>query len=61
MEMMVNSGASVDLMDEGTFRELYKRKVSEVTERRIFPYGSSTPLPDLGTIEAEIFANANGA
>ena len=60
MEMMVDSGASVDVMDEGTFRELYKRKVPEVTERRIFPYGSSTPLPDLGTIEAKIFANTNG-
>ena len=60
MEMMVDSGASVDLMDERTFKELYKRKVPEVTKRRIFPYGSSTPLPDLGTIEAEIFANANG-
>ena len=59
IEMMVDSGASVDLMDEGTFRELYKRKVPEVTKRRIFPYGLFTPLPDLGTIEAEIFANAN--
>ena len=59
MEMMVDSGASVDLMDERTFRELYKRKVPEVNKRRIFSEGSSTPLPVLGTIEAKIFANAN--
>ncbi|PFX29296.1 Uncharacterized protein K02A2.6 [Stylophora pistillata] len=57
--MMVASGASVDLIDERTFRELYKRKVIEASKRRIFSYGSSTPLPVLGTIEAEIFANAN--
>lgn len=35
--MMVDSGASVDLMDERTFRELYKRKVPEVNKRRISP------------------------
>ena len=59
MEMMVDSGASVDLMDERTFRELYKRKVLEATKCRIFSYGLSTPLLVLGTIVAEIFAHVN--
>ncbi|RMX50749.1 hypothetical protein pdam_00018271 [Pocillopora damicornis] len=59
MEMMVDPGASVNLMDERTYRELYKRKVPEANKRRIFSYGSPTPLPVLGTIEAEIFVNTN--
>ena len=59
IEMMVDSGASVDLIDERTFRELYQRTVPEASKRRIFSYGSSTPLPVLGTIEAEIFVNAS--
>ena len=42
-----------------TLRELYKRKVPRATKRRIFSYGSSTLLPILATIEAEIFANSN--
>ena len=56
---MVNSGASVDRMDKRTLRELYKRKVPRATKRRIFSYGSSTLLPILATIEAEIFPNSN--
>ncbi|CAH3033203.1 unnamed protein product [Pocillopora meandrina] len=59
MEMMVDPGASVNLMDERTYRELYKRKVPEANKRRIFSYGSPTPLPVLGTIEAEIFVSTN--
>ena len=59
MEMMVDPGASVNLMDERTYRELYKRKVPEANKRRIFSYGSLTPLPVLGTIEDEIFVNTN--
>lgn len=59
VEMMVDSGASVDLIDENTFRELYKEKAPEKTKRRIFSYGSPTPLPLLGTVKAEISANAN--
>ena len=45
VEMMVDSGASVDLIDENTFRELYKGKAPEKTKRRIFSYGSPTPYP----------------
>ena len=59
VEMMVDSGASVDLIDENTFRVLYKEKAPEKTKRRIFSYGSPTPLPLLGTVKAEISANAN--
>ena len=39
-------------------RELYKRKVPEATKRKIVFYGSSTALPVLEHIEAEMFANA---
>ena len=59
VEMMVDSGASFDLINEKTFRELYKEKAPEKNKRRIFSYGSLTPLPLLGTVKAEISANAN--
>ena len=60
VEMMVYSVESVDLIDENTFRELYKEKSPEKTKRKIFPCGSPTPLPLLGTVKAEIPANAKG-
>ena len=47
VEMMVDSGASVDLVDECTFNELYKGKeeIPTDTKRKIFSYGFPTPLP----------------
>ena len=59
VEMMVDSRALVDLIDENTFKELYKEKAPEKTKCRIFSYGSLTPLLLLGTVKAKISANAN--
>lgn len=61
VEMLIDSGASVDLIDEKTFRELYKDKkqAPENTKHRIFSYGSPIPLLLLGTIQAELSANVN--
>ena len=60
-EMMVDSGASVDLIDEHTFKLVFKNneKTLERPTRRIFSYGSATPIPLLGTIKAEVAASAN--
>ena len=55
--MVVDSGPS-DLV-ESTFRELYQGKVLKAIKRRICSYGLSIPLPVLGIIKTEIFANAN--
>lgn len=37
--MILDSGASVDLMEESTFRELYKGKVLKATKCKICSYG----------------------
>ncbi|XP_044174258.1 uncharacterized protein LOC122957876 [Acropora millepora] len=61
LEMMLDSGASVNLIDEVTYKRIYKGKAKtlEQAKWRIFSYGSPTPLPLLGTIQAEITANNN--
>ena len=61
VELMLDSGASVNLIDEVTYQRIYKGKVKplEQSKRRIFSYGSPTPLPLLGTIHAKITAKSN--
>ncbi|XP_044166850.1 uncharacterized protein K02A2.6-like [Acropora millepora] len=61
LEMMLDSGASVNLIDEVTYKRIYKGKAKtlEQAKRRIFSYGSPTPLPLLGTIQAEITAKSS--
>ena len=61
VEMLVDSGALVDLIDDKTFRELYKdkKRAPDKTKRRIFSYGSPMPLPLMGTIQAELSPNTN--
>ena len=61
LEMMLDSGASVNLIDEVTYERIYKGKAKtlEQAKRRIFSYGSPTPLPLLGTIQAKITAKSN--
>ncbi|XP_067045446.1 uncharacterized protein [Acropora muricata] len=47
LEMMLDSGASVNLIDEVTYKRIYKGKAKtlEQAKRRIFSYGSPTPHP----------------
>ena len=47
VEMLVDSAISADLIDDKTFRELYKdkKRAPNKTKRRNFSYGSSIPLP----------------
>ena len=61
LEMMLDSGASVNLIDKVTYERIYKGKAKtlEQAKRRIFSYGSPTPLPLLGTIQAKITAKSN--
>ena len=60
VELMLDSGASVNLVDEVTYQRIYKGKAKtlEQAKRRIFSYGSSTPLPLLGT-NAKLTAKPN--
>ena len=61
VELVLDSGASVNLIDEVTYQRIYKGKAKtlEQAKRRIFSYGSPTPLPLLGTIHAKITAKSN--
>ena len=61
VELMLDSGASVNLIDEVTYRRVYKGKAKTLApaKRRVFSYGSPTPLPLLGTIHAKITAKSN--
>ncbi|KAK3720930.1 hypothetical protein QZH41_014537, partial [Actinostola sp. cb2023] len=61
IQLMIDSGASVDLIDEVTFKEINKdnRKKLEKTNHRIYSYGTDTPLPVLGTVTAELKSNTN--
>ena len=60
-ELMLDSGASVNLIDETTYKEIYKGKEKPLTKarRQIYSYGSSSPLPLLGAIKAKIAAKSN--
>ena len=59
-KMMIDSGTSIDLGDECTFKEIYKGKeeIPKDTKRKIFSYGLPTPLPLLVTVKAQISVNA---
>ena len=61
LEMMLDSGASVNLIDEVTYERIYKGKAKtlEQAKGRIFSYESPTPLPLLGTIQTKITAKSN--
>ena len=61
LEMILDSGALVNLIDEVTYKRIYKSKAKtlEQAKRRIFSYGSLTPLPLLETIQAEITAKSS--
>ena len=61
LEMMLDSGAPVNLIDEVTYKRIYKGKAKtlEQAKRQIFSYGSPTPLALLGTIQAEKTAKSS--
>ena len=61
VEMMLDSGASVNLIDEVTYERIYKGKAKtlEQAKRRVFSHGSPTPLPLLGTNQTKITAKSN--
>ena len=59
VEMMLDSGAPVNLIDVVKYERIYKGKAKtlEQAKRRIFSYGSPTPLPLLG--HAEVTAKSS--
>ena len=53
---MIDSGASVNLIDETTFQVIndHRDKILEQTNNIIYPYGCTTPLPLFRTITVNI-------
>lgn len=56
VEMMIDSGASVNPLDEITFARIksHGNKILRPTHSKIYSYGSDTPLPLLGTFTATV-------
>ena len=60
VEMMIYTGASVNLLDEATFhRTECGNKLLEHDHSKIYSYGSDTPLRLLGTLSTTIKSSSN--
>lgn len=60
VEMMMDTGASVNLLDEATFYRIdCGNKLLEHAHSKIYSYGSDTPLPLLGTLSTTIKSSSN--
>ena len=57
IRMIVDSGASCNVIDSSLWEELKNRKVkctSQKSDKKLYPYGSSQPLETLGSFIADI-------
>lgn len=57
MRKMIDSGASTNVIDKGTWKELKSQKIeckSRKCEKKLYAYGSSVPLKVIGCFEARV-------
>ena len=54
INIMTDTGASVNILDEVAFAKLKKKPKVDKTNEKIFPYGSNKPLPLLGKCQCEV-------
>jgi hypothetical protein len=54
INVMADTGASVNILDEATFAKLRTKPKLRGTNEKIFPYGSNKPLPLVGKCDCEI-------
>ena len=60
VEMMIDTGASVNLLDEATFHRIdCGNKLLEHANSKIYSYGSDTLLPPLVTLSTTIKSSSN--
>lgn len=60
VEMMIDTGASVKLLDEATFHRIdCGNKLLEHAHSKIYSYGSDTLLPPLVTLSTTIKSRSN--
>ena len=56
IKMVIDTGASIDILDETTFNALQKKEKIELSrsKTKLFAYGSSEQLPILGKFDSTI-------
>lgn len=57
LQMLVDSGASTNVIDKGTWEELKSQRIeckSRKCEKKLYAYGSSVPLKVIGCFEAKV-------
>ena len=54
MNCIVDTGASVNILDESTFQKLEYKPVLHELRTRIYPYGCKKPMRVLGTFHSEV-------
>ena len=57
--VIVDSGASVNVLDSLSFQRFQGISLSK-TDLRVYPYGSSSPIPVKGTFETHVSSGATG-
>lgn len=61
-DVLVDSGASVNIIDKTTWADLKKKKItctSTKYRKEVYPYGSKKPLSTLGKFEASVQTNCS--
>ena len=64
LNMIIDSGASTNIIDKQTWEWLKKNKVkceSACSSRKLYAYASQTPLDVIGTFSCEVSAGSNTA
>ena len=54
IQVLIDTKATVNVMDTRTLKKLASQPVIQLTRARIYPLGSKTPLPVIGVIDAVI-------
>ena len=57
VRMLIDSGASTNVIDKGTWEELKSQKIeckSRKREKKLYAYGSTVPLKVIGCFEAGV-------
>ena len=57
--MFIDSGTTVDILDEGDFKQLKEKPVLRLTKVKIFPYQSQVPLTIYGVFSGTAMACGN--
>jgi transposase InsO family protein len=56
IEMIVDTGATVNVLDESTFSSLKQQPNLTKTPKKLYPYGSDNPINIIGTFVTEIIS-----